>query len=179
MMQLRTIGILAALLSLTACGFDPKQETVMAVTGSETMDGSSVDGSSVSETEMAASGSIIPGSERDFIYNIGDRVYFGYDKHSLTEDEQLTLDSQALWLKTYPNTTILIEGHADERGTREYNLALGDRRANTIKVYLTASGIAESRIATISYGKERPSVLGHNENAWTRNRRGVTRVVSQ
>jgi len=103
-------------------------------------------------------------------------VFFGFDKSDLTPEARATLDRQAAWLNQYPRVTISIEGHADERGTREYNLALGERRADAVKKYLTARGVDANRVATISYGKERPQVLGSNEAAWAQNRRGVTVV---
>ena len=115
-----------------------------------------------------------PGSQEDLAVNVGDRVYFGYDRHDLTAEAQSQLQLQAQWLREYPYTTVTIEGHTDERGTREYNLALGERRAISVKNYLVALGIDPSRIATVSYGKERPVALGSNPEAWAQNRRAVT-----
>lgn len=114
-----------------------------------------------------------PGTQEDLVASVGDRVFFGYDSSELDATSRQTLDRQAAWLRTYPNTRVMIEGHADERGTREYNLALGERRANAVKNYLLALGIDGNRVDTISYGKERPAVLGSDETAWSRNRRGV------
>lgn len=122
----------------------------------------------------AGAGAGTPGSESDFVVNVGDRVFFGYDRSDLTTEARGTLDRQAAWLKKYPNHTVTVEGHCDERGTREYNLALGERRSNATKNYLVAAGIEASRVHTISYGKERPAVVGSNEAAWAQNRRGVT-----
>jgi peptidoglycan-associated lipoprotein len=119
---------------------------------------------------------VVPGSQQDLVVNVGDRVFFGYDQFDLTPEGQRTLELQADWLKRYSNVTITIEGHADERGTREYNLALGDRRANSVKNYLLALGVPADRIQTISYGKERPAVMGSNPSAWAQNRRGVAVV---
>jgi peptidoglycan-associated lipoprotein len=121
--------------------------------------------------------SIKPGSSQDLIVNVGDRVFFGFDKSSLTADSRATLEKQAAWMKKYPSVGVSLEGHADERGTREYNLALGDRRANSAKDYLVALGISPNRVKTISYGKERPVALGHEESSWSQNRRAVM-VVS-
>lgn len=118
-----------------------------------------------------------PGSQEDFVVNVGDRVFFDFDKYNLKPGAQDTLKKQAAWLQKYPNVTVTIEGHCDERGTREYNLALGERRANAVKDYLSALGIARTRVNTISYGKERPVALGHNEAAWAQNRRGVTTLT--
>lgn len=118
----------------------------------------------------------VPGSQQDLVVNVGDRVFFGYDQHDLTPEGQGTLGMQAEWLKRYPNVNVTIEGHCDERGTREYNLALGERRASAVRNYLTAMGVPASRIQTISYGKERPAVMGSNPSAWSQNRRGVTVV---
>lgn len=115
-------------------------------------------------------------TQEDLVVNVGDRVFFGYDKFDLTPEARATLDRQAAWLNQYPRVTVTVEGHADERGTREYNIALGERRANSVKNYLLARGVDANRIATTSYGKERPAVLGSNEAAWAQNRRGVTTV---
>jgi peptidoglycan-associated lipoprotein len=123
-------------------------------------------------------GAAKPGTQEDLVVNVGDRVFFGFDKSDLSAEARATLDRQATWLKKYASSNVTIEGHCDERGTREYNLALGERRANAVKNYLVADGIGAARIKTVSYGKERPAVLGSNEAAWAQNRRGVT-VVGQ
>ena len=107
---------------------------------------------------------------------VGDRVYFDYDQYNVRADAVGTLENQAAWMQQFPNVTVTIEGHCDERGTREYNLALGERRANAVKDYLTLNGVDGSRIKVISYGKERPSVQGSDAGAWAENRRGVTVV---
>ncbi|MCK5284983.1 MAG: peptidoglycan-associated lipoprotein Pal [Alphaproteobacteria bacterium] len=117
-----------------------------------------------------------PGTQADLVVNIGDRIFFGYDRYDLSNEALSILDAQANWLAQYPNLSITVEGHADERGTREYNLALGDRRASSVKSYLIALGIDPNRVNTISYGKERPSVLGANDSSWAQNRRGVTKI---
>jgi peptidoglycan-associated lipoprotein len=117
-----------------------------------------------------------PGSQEDLAVNVGDRVFFGYNRSDLSPEARSTLDRQAAWLKQYGQVTITIEGHCDERGTREYNIGLGNRRAIAVKNYLVALGVNPARLATISYGKERPSVLGASEAAWAQNRRGVTAV---
>lgn len=117
-----------------------------------------------------------PGTQGDLVVNVGDRIFFGYDRFDLTAEAQTTLDNQANWLQRYPNLRVTIEGHCDERGTREYNLALGERRANSLKNYLVAKGVDAARITTISYGKERPAVPGSDETSWAQNRRGVTIV---
>jgi peptidoglycan-associated lipoprotein len=106
----------------------------------------------------------------------GDRVFFSFDRSDITPEAQEILARQADWLRRYPNVTVTIEGHCDERGTREYNLALGERRAQAVKNVLVASGIPASRISTISYGKERPAVVGSSEEAYAQNRRAVTTV---
>jgi peptidoglycan-associated lipoprotein len=120
-----------------------------------------------------------PGSQEDLVVNVGDRVFFDLDRSNIRADARTTLDKQSAWLKQYPQVTVTIEGHCDERGTREYNLALGNRRATAVKNYLVATGINANRITTISYGKERPAVVGSNEQAWAQNRRGVTVVTSR
>lgn len=119
-----------------------------------------------------------PGTQDDLVVNVGDRVFFGFDKTELTAEARATLDRQAAWLKKYPTVKVTLEGHADERGTREYNLALGERRAQAAKNYLAAAGVTADRIRTVSYGKERPAVLGSNEAAWAQNRRAVTVVAA-
>jgi peptidoglycan-associated lipoprotein len=117
------------------------------------------------------------GTAQDFVVNVGDRVFFDFDSYSITDAARSTLDNQAKWLNKFGSATVTLEGHADERGTREYNLALGERRANAAKEYLVSLGVDASRVKVISYGKERPVALGHNEAAWAQNRRAVT-VVS-
>lgn len=116
------------------------------------------------------------GSVEDFVVNVGDRVFFAFDRYDLTEEGRAIVERQAAWLARYPNVTITVEGHADERGTREYNLALGERRATAVRDYMTALGVAPSRVSIISYGKERPFDTRSNEAAWAKNRRGVTVV---
>lgn len=120
----------------------------------------------------------VPGSQADFVAQSGsDYVLFGYDSYELDDEARTTLGKQAEWLARYPSVRVTIEGHADERGTREYNLALGDRRATAAKNFLAAQGVDTSRMTTISYGKERPAVEGSDESAWARNRRAVTVVA--
>jgi peptidoglycan-associated lipoprotein len=126
------------------------------------------------QTASAATTSVTPGSVGDFRQNVGDRVFFDTDSSTVREDGRQTLNRQAEWLKKYGSYQITIEGHCDERGTREYNLALGERRANAARQYLIAQGIPASRIKTVSYGKERPDPVGSDEAAWARNRRAVT-----
>ena len=115
-----------------------------------------------------------PGSSQDFVVNVGDRVFFDTDSSDLSVVARTTLDRQAQWLNQYPRTTFVIEGHADERGTREYNIALGARRATTVHDYLVSKGIAANRMRTISYGKERPVAVCNDISCWSQNRRAVT-----
>ena len=117
-----------------------------------------------------------PGSQQEFLVTVGDRVFFETDSSNLTMEAQTTLDKQAAWLNTYRNYSILIEGHADERGTREYNIALGARRAQTVRDYLARNGINPGRLRTISYGKERPVAVCNDISCWSQNRRAVTVV---
>ena len=119
----------------------------------------------------------IPGSERDFVINIGDRVYFDFDQASIRADAGPILDGQAGWLRRYPEVRVRIEGNADERGTREYNFALGARRADAVRDYLVSHGVAPGRITTISYGKEQPIDPGHDESAWAKNRNAHTAIT--
>jgi len=120
--------------------------------------------------------SAIPGSQQDLEASAGDRVFFAFDRSDISPEARETLTRQADWLRRYPNVTVTIEGHCDERGTREYNLALGERRAQAAKNVLVALGIPASRISTISYGKERPAVAGSTEEAYAQNRRAVTTI---
>ena len=119
---------------------------------------------------------VISGTAEDFIVSVGDRVYFDYDSSELDSDAQELLQHQAAWLKQYNKASLTIEGHCDERGTREYNLALGEKRAQAVKNYLNGLGVSKSSLNTISYGKERPAVVGSNDAAWSQNRRAVTIV---
>ncbi|GAA4828510.1 peptidoglycan-associated lipoprotein Pal [Sphingosinicella ginsenosidimutans] len=119
----------------------------------------------------------VPGSRADFLQSVtSDRVFFDTDSYSVDDRARAVLDAQAQWLNRNPNVRVTIEGHADERGTREYNLALGDRRANAVRDYLQSRGVSPARMQTISWGKERPAVDGHDESAWAQNRRAVTVV---
>lgn len=119
----------------------------------------------------------LPGSMQDFVINVGDRVFFDYDQYDVRSDATPVLDAQAQWLARYPSVAIRIEGNADERGTREYNFALGARRASAVRDYLVSKGIAAGRIETVSYGKERPIDTSQNEEAWAKNRNGHTAIV--
>ncbi|GMV62305.1 MAG: hypothetical protein AMXMBFR74_14730 [Parvibaculum sp.] len=129
-------------------------------------------------SSSSTSGQIAPGSQEDLVANVGDRVFFDTDKSSLSDEARATLQRQAAWMELYPNLTFTLEGHADERGTREYNLALGGRRANAAKDYLVSLGVNGGRLNTVSYGKERPVCLESNENCWAQNRRAVTVIAS-
>ena len=117
-----------------------------------------------------------PGSQQDLAATAGDRVFFAYDRADISPEAQQILQRQAQWLKRYPNVSVTIEGHTDERGTREYNLALGERRAQAVKNVLVALGTPASRVSTISYGKERPEIPHSDEQSYAQNRRGVTVV---
>ena len=119
-------------------------------------------------------GTAAPGSAQDFVVNVGDRVFFDTDSSDLNVSAQATLDKQAIWLQQYSNYRVAIEGHADERGTREYNIALGARRANSARNYLVSKGIASNRLATKSFGKERPVAVCNDISCWSQNRRAVT-----
>lgn len=123
---------------------------------------------------------IIPGSQQDFLSKISaDRIFFDFDQYNVDAEDMATLQSQATWLRANPAVRVIVEGHADERGTRDYNLALGERRANSAKNYLATLGIDPSRIQVISYGKERPAALGSTEEAYAQNRRAVTVVIAR
>jgi len=166
-MRGKLLSLMAVLLLVAAC------ETTPEDSGASTDTGGSTASTDTSTTEPAGP---VPGSQEDLVVNVGDRVFFGFDKYDLTAEAQDTLTRQANWLQQYPNVTVTIEGHCDERGTREYNLALGERRATAVKNFLVALGVDPARITTISYGKERPAVMGSDEASWAQNRRGVTVV---
>ena len=125
----------------------------------------------------APASSIIPGSAEDFRVNVGDTVFFNLDEHTIRPDAQAVLQKQAAWLKQYPQVKLLVEGHCDERGTREYNIALGDRRAYAVKEFLTSLGVDGARLQTKSYGKERPTCAESDDGCWQQNRRGYS-VIS-
>ena len=166
-MKLRSaMFVFASLFLLAACSTTPSDQ------GGAQGKGGQSPGGGVAGTQIK------PGSDRDFIVNVGDRVFFDFDKYNVRNDQRATLQKQAEWLKKYPQVQITVEGHCDERGTREYNLALGERRANSAKDFLVANGVAANRIRTISYGKERPVALGHDEASWAQNRRAVTVITS-
>lgn len=120
----------------------------------------------------------LPGSMQDFVVNVGDRVYFDTDQYTVRDDAMPLLDAQSAWLRRYPGVQVRIEGNCDERGTREYNLALGARRANSVRDYLVSHGVSADRIATISFGKEKPIDDGSGEDAWQKNRNAHTAIVS-
>ena len=124
--------------------------------------------------QSALASAAIPGSQQDFVVNVGDRVFFDTDSSELSDQARSTLDKQAQWLGNYNRYAFTIEGHADERGTREYNIALGARRAETVREYLVSRGVSGQRMRTISYGKERPVVVCNDISCWSQNRRAVT-----
>ena len=156
----RLIAVAGALLLLAACSSTPEQPP-----GGPGGPPGGISGSRFG-----------PGSQQDLAQTAGDRVFFEYDRADISPEAQEILRRQAQWLQRYPNVTVTIEGHTDERGTREYNLALGERRAQAVKNVLTALGTPASRIQTISYGKERPAVPHEDESSYAQNRRGVTVV---
>ena len=129
-------------------------------------------GATQNQAGMAAAGA--PGSQQDFVVNVGDRVFFETDSTELTPQARGTLDKQVQWLQLYNRYSFTVEGHADERGTREYNIALGARRAQTVRDYLAARGVDANRMRTISYGKERPVAVCNDISCWSQNRRAVT-----
>jgi peptidoglycan-associated lipoprotein len=124
--------------------------------------------------QNALAGAATPGSQQDFVVNVGDRVFFDTDSSELSDQARATLDKQAQWLTNYSRYAFTVEGHADERGTREYNIALGARRAETVRQYLVSRGVSAQRMRTISYGKERPVALCNDISCWSQNRRVVT-----
>jgi len=166
---------------LAACSTTPKDTADSSGSGSTSTssDVSSSDETTSTEstsTSTSTSDSIESGSQEDLIVNVGDRVFFNYDSAELDTDAKELLQDQVAWLKQYSDVSVIIEGHCDERGTREYNLALGEKRAQSVKNYLINLGISADRVSTISYGKERPAVVGSSDGAWAQNRRSVTIV---
>src|SRR3989339_1431439 len=156
-MIIRFLTVIALMLTLTACGTTKDQQGDVG----EQVAIQNYDPISDPLNGTVPYGSVegvVPGTQQDLVVNVGDRVFFGYDRFDLTPEAQSVLSMQAEWMQKYPNVNITIEGHADERGTREYNLALGERRATSVKSYLLSQGVEASRIQTVSYGKERPAV---------------------
>jgi peptidoglycan-associated lipoprotein len=133
---------------------------------------------SMSSNSSSTTSSVIPGSAEDLKVNVGDTVHFDYDKYAVTDEDRSVLQRQAAWLGKYPQVRVTVEGNCDERGTREYNLALGARRANAVKEYLVSLGVSSQRLDTISYGKERPICTDSSEECYAQNRRGVTTITS-
>jgi peptidoglycan-associated lipoprotein len=171
---LTSAALAAALLATAGCGSKRPPNLPPNPPGSSDGSGLGVDGT---QGGTGQEGVAVPGSRADFIQNVpSDRVFFALDSFSLTQEARATLDAQAQWLNSNPQVRVTIEGHADERGTREYNLALGERRANAARVYLESRGVSASRLQTVSYGKERPEAFGSDEASHSRNRRAVTVV---
>lgn len=158
-MNTKIAAALAAVVLVSGCANKPANTGAAAGTGA-----------------TAATAGPAPGSEEDLVANVGDRVFFAFDKSNLSSQSQATLDRQSAWLEKYPNVDVMIAGNCDDRGTEEYNLALGWRRANAARDYLVAHGIDSARVKTISYGKDRPVALGDNEQAWAQNRNAITSV---
>ena len=164
-----TLMVATALIAVAGCAKKPPKELPPAPQETPTAE---------VPTTGADTGAPQPGSQAHFVANISsDRIFFDTDQSEVDAEDQEALRSQAAYLRQYPNVGVSIEGHADERGTREYNLALGERRANAAKNYLASLGIDAGRISTISYGKERPDATGSDETSWARNRRAVTVTV--
>ena len=162
-----TLMIAASLLALGACAKKPPKELPPAPADTTGL-----------VTAPATPQAMAPGSQEDFVATVSsDRIFFDTDSADVDAPDQATLQSQAAWLAKYPEKRITIEGHCDERGTREYNLALGERRANATKNALVTLGVATARITTVSYGKERPDAVGSDEEAYAKNRRAVTVTV--
>ena len=159
-MNSKIFAVLASLVVLGACADN------QASTGAATGTGASA----------STAGGAVPGSQQDLVANVGDRVFFSFDQSSLSSDARATLDRQAAWLQRYPQVTVQLAGNCDERGTEEYNLALGQRRANAARDYLVARGVSGSRVSTISYGKERPVAVGSDEQAYAQDRNAITAV---
>ncbi len=160
-------AILGSVLILVACTTDPEPPPQEAAAQQPPP---------VAATRDAPTTTIVPGSIADFEQNVGDRVFFDYDSSTLDQSDRDTLARQAAWLNQFPNVVLTIEGHCDERGTREYNLALGARRAAAVREHLVSLGVSAARVETISYGSERPTCAASAENCWQQNRRGVATI---
>ncbi len=161
-MQMKIAAALAAAALLAACSSTPETATTGAANGAG--------------AGAATTAGVVPGSQQDLATNVGDRVYFAFDSSRLSPDDQTTLDRQSEWLQRYPQVGVQVAGNCDDRGTEEYNLALGQRRANAARDYLAARGVNPGRVQTISFGKDRPIALGDNEEAWAKNRNATTSV---
>lgn len=169
-------GVLAlGLVSLAACATKPKYPAT--VPHNEPPPPTAPEQPPAPPQAQAPTGPV-PGSEQDFVVNVGDRVYFDLNGYNVRGDAEPVLAAQARWLERYPAVQVRIEGNCDERGTQEYNMALGARRADSVRSFLVAHGVAPARITTISYGKERPTDLGHDESAWAKNRNAHTALTS-
>ena len=172
--SLKIVAMAAALALTAGCGKKAPKQIPPGPIGSETT------GEQTDATDQTGGGvgtEALPGSRAEFLQTVGqggDRIFFDTDQYNVDDQDRATLDQQAAWLMRNTAVRVTIEGHADERGTREYNLALGDRRANAAKNYLQSRGVAASRMNVISWGKERPEALGSDESAWAQNRRAVT-----
>ncbi len=162
-MRFKVLSVFAALLLLAACETPTEETTASTTTAAET--------ATTPSAPVTPAPGIQPGSQEDLIDKVGDRVFFDFDRYDLKPEGRSSVEALAAWLNSFPAVTLTLEGHADERGTREYNLALGERRANAVKDYLIALGINAGRLTTISYGEERPAVPGSYEEAWAQNRR--------
>jgi len=162
-MKMRFLCVVAAVALLAACSSDEPKKANEVSTATPPPP----------PKMQTQTDSLVKGSQADFVKNVGDRVFFDTDKSTLKPEGKDQLSKWVAFLKQYPNDQLTIEGNCDERGTREYNLALGERRANAAKEFLVANGIQATRLKTVSYGKERPAVLGSNEAAWAQNRRDV------
>ncbi len=169
---LRLALVAAAALSVTACASRPKPGPAP-----EPAPPPAVAPTPTPTPAPAPSATVTPGTIQDFVVNVGERVFFDLDSYSVRADAAPLLDAQAAWLVRYPNVQVRIEGNADERGTREYNLALGSRRANSVREHLVSRGVAPSRISTVSFGKERPIDPGTTEEAFQQNRNARTAIV--
>ena len=171
------LGLVAvAAMTVTACGSRPKPQFPTQTTPPPRTEPPPVTNTTPPPGQVSSQ--VLPGSQQDFVVNVGDRVYFDTDSHDVREDARGILQAQAGWLRQYPTVRVRIEGNADERGTREYNLALGARRANSVRDFLVSNGVTSDRISTISFGKEQPIDPGTDEGAWQKNRNARTAIVS-
>ena len=180
-MRFKILSLLAAMALVSACSTAPEDSADSSGSGEATTSSTADTSSSSSGSSVAPStvDEVVAGSERDFLINVGDRIFFDFDRSDIRADAQSALAKQAAWLLQHPGVTIQVEGHCDERGTNEYNLALGDRRANTALDTLAGDGVDRDRVSSISYGEDAPVCTESDEACWQRNRRAHMTITGR
>ncbi|MDP6342547.1 MAG: peptidoglycan-associated lipoprotein Pal [Alphaproteobacteria bacterium] len=169
---LKAVSMAAVMLLVAACETPVEEKAETSGTGAAQQKTTTA-AAPKAEPKVTMESKVIPGSQEDLVLNVGDRVFFDFDKSDLKQKARQTVERWSEWMKQHPAVTVTVQGHCDERGTREYNLGLGERRADSVRKYLIALGVNADRVGTISYGKERPVCVSSNEGCWSQNRRGV------